>query len=141
MLTELKRMLGLVQGEPVTAEDKDALMKEALLMILSRATISDSNISSCEVETVQRILKDRTGEDFEAKDIRVCAISQHYESASFDSFVASLGSSLEKADRVQLAYALRDVIKADGKTSPFEAEFFNKTIKTLKLEASDVATG
>lgn len=141
MLTELKRLLGIMSGDKMNSETREDLVREALLMILSRATIADSNISGVEVSKVREILKAKTGEDVSEQDIRVTAISQHYESHSFDAFVARLGDVLEKEDRVMLSSALADVIRADAKTSPFEAEFFNKVVADLKLEASDIALG
>jgi len=69
-IADLSNVLKIFRGGD-NAADRDALFKEVLLMTLARATSSDANIDACEISTVQEILKDETGEDFSAADIRL----------------------------------------------------------------------
>lgn len=136
MLTELKKLLGLVGGEPLDPASKEELMQEAYLLILSQATLADTNISACEVETVQRIIKKRIGVEVSSADIRITAISDHFETHKFDAFVSRLGNVLDESDRIELAGALAEVIESDGRESPFETEFFSNITTRLNIDPS-----
>lgn len=139
MLSELKRIVKFLGGEPWSQAEKKAMMDEALLMILSRATNADFNIHPVEISTVQKLIKDKTGEDVSEKDIRVTAISTLYEDTSFDRFLKTISSALDEEDRRFLLKSLADIIRSDDNTSPNEIKFFNHVAESLGLKPSDIA--
>lgn len=122
-----------------TDEERTEIFNEALLLTLAMATKSDTNISACEVETVQAVYKEETGEHIEAKDIRIAAISEVVEDKSLESMLAEARVVMDTAHQLRIIKALAAVIRADDKVSPFEMEFFNKVVIALGLNPSDLA--
>ena len=73
-IADLKSVLKIFGGSDVSSEEeRRELYKEVLLMTLSRAADADINIQSAEVDRIREILKEHTGDDFSAGDIRVAA--------------------------------------------------------------------
>ena len=132
-LSSLKGVLKIFGGGEPTPEEQAQLMKEVMLMTLARATSADSNIKDIEVERVQEVLKERTGEDFPAPDIRVAAQSAIFESAPLDKYLSASGKKLEWQDRLAIAEALVDVIKSDDRVNEMEIDFFNNVAEALEL--------
>lgn len=119
--------------------DQKALMEEALLLTLSRATSADCNIDSVEVETVQTIMKEVAGADISCQEIRVAAISDVYKEASLERYLGKMKNKLTTADRQLIASSLGRLIRVDGKVSPFEVEFFNSVVTALALTPAQLA--
>ena len=67
-IADLKNVLNIFGGADVSEEQQNELFKEVLLMTLARAADADINIQSAEIEKIQEILKDNTGEDFSAAE-------------------------------------------------------------------------
>ncbi|WP_262693882.1 TerB family tellurite resistance protein [Kordiimonas aquimaris] len=120
-------------------EDKKALVEEALLMTLARATSADCNIDSVEVATVQTIMKEVTGADVSLADIRVAALSDMFKEATVDKYLAKVRAKLDVSERQMIARSLAHLIKVDGKVSPFEVEFFNMVCGALALTSAELA--
>ncbi len=140
VLAQLKNVFRFFEGSEVpSSEEKEELIKEVLLMVLARATSSDSNIDNLEVETVQKIFKARTGEDVSTKDVRVAALSELYESAPLPRYLSKMSNKLEQDDCIMIVESLADVIKTDGEVRPTEIEFFNSVVKALGLSSAQVA--
>ena len=136
--SKLSGILKVFSGGETTPEEQAQLAKEVMLMTLSRATSADSHINVSEVETVQRVLKSRCGEDFSAADIRVAASSELYEKATLNKYLASSAKKLALAELVAIAEALVEVVKADGHVGEREIEFFNSVVAALNLTPAEL---
>jgi len=136
---QLETITGLFRGKELSEAEKKEAIREALFMTLSRATAADSNVAGLEVSTVQAILKEAVGEDVSEKDIRVAANSALYKEGSIEKVLGKLAGKVDAADRCSIVDALAKVLKADGRVSPFEVEFFNSVVKALGLSHADVA--
>ncbi len=138
-ILEFKSISKLFGGGEPSAEDKKQLYKEALLMTLARATSADTDIQSVEIEAARQILKEETGEDFDAAKIRVAAKSEIFESRPIDKYLADAATKLDAAHRVKIVHALTKVLKSDVRVTAFEAEFFNMVAKAMKVTAAETA--
>ena len=123
----------------LSAEDRKALVEEVMLMTLARATSADCNIDSVEVETVQSIIKDATGTQISAQDIRIAAISDLFKEASLGRYLSKIRSKISLADRQLVVKSLAELIRVDGKVSPFEVDFFNGVVDALDLTPAELA--
>jgi uncharacterized tellurite resistance protein B-like protein len=132
-LSSLKGVMKIFGGGEPTPEEQAQLLKEVMLMTLARATSADSNIKEIEVERVQEVLKERTGEEFPAPDIRVAAQSAIFEKAPLDKYLSASGKKLEWQDRLAIAEALVDVIKSDDRVNEMEIDFFNSVADALEI--------
>ena len=100
-------------------------------MTLARATRTDTNIESEEIATVQRVLKDRLGEELSVADVRVAASSELFESEPLERHLHKAGMLLGDEDKEMVARALSEVIHADTNVHERETEFFDKAVKAL----------
>ena len=132
-IASLGGVLKIFGGSEPTPEEQAQLAKEVMLMTLARATSADTNIKAVEVDKVREVLLAHTGEDFPAADVRVAAQSAIYESAPLDKYLASSAKKLPVKDRADIAQALAEVIKADGRVSSPEEDFFNNVANALAL--------
>lgn len=135
----LKNILKIFGGSELTEEEKQALVKEAALMTLARATASDSNIKKVEVETVRQIVERVTGEHVSVADVRVAANSKLFESAPLERYLEDVGRKIDVADRLDIANALADVIKSDERVSSREVAFFNMVAGAFQLTPAELA--
>ena len=138
-IIDLGNVLKVFGGAKPGPDERHELLKEVLLMTLARASSSDSNTNPVEVDTVQRVLKDVTGEDISSADIRVAAASEIFESAPLERYLSSVASSLTAHDRVTVAQSLAKVIKSDVEVSEAEVEFFNKIVDALEISPAELA--
>jgi len=135
-LGNVKKIFGGAKSGP---EQRQDLLKEVLLMTLARASSSDSNTNPVEVDTVQRVMKEVTGETVSAADIRVAAASEIFERAPLEKYLGSVASELTAQDRVTVAQSLATVIKSDVRVSQQEVEYFNKIVAALGVTAAELA--
>ena len=135
----LKNILKIFSGSDITEEEKQALVKEAALMTLARATASDSNIKHVEVETVREIVERVTGEEVSVADVRVAANSKLFESAPLERYLEDVGKKVDVKDRLLIANALAEVIKSDERVSSREVTFFNMVAGAFALTPAEVA--
>ena len=138
-IADLKNVLNIFGGAEVSQEDQDELFKEVLLMTLARAADADINIQSVEVERIQQILKDHTGEDFSAADVRVAARAELYAEATLRKYLGSVRKKLSDAQRAEVIEALGDVFRSDATVSVLEIDFFNRVAEALQVTAAQVA--
>lgn len=140
-IANLSNILEFFRGgdKEMSAEEKKDLVNEVLLMTLSRATSADCNIDSVEVETVRSIIQETTGTDVSPADVRTAAISDLYKEASLNRYLQKIRGKLDVEDRQLVAKALGQLIKVDGKVSPFEVDFFNGVVEALALTPAQMA--
>ena len=119
-------------------EEKQELLEQTLLMTLSRATRAEIDVDVEEVHTVQRIYQETTGKEISEKDVRVAANSEIYETEPFEVLLDKVRIQIGEDASILIAKALAEVIKVDGKISPFEIEFFQVCMKALGLKASQL---
>ena len=99
-IADLKNVLNIFGGSELSQGQQDELRKEVLLMTLARAADADINIQTVEVDRIREILKERTGEDFSAADVRVAARSDLYAEANLRKYLGSVTKKLWPQDRV-----------------------------------------
>lgn len=138
-IADLSNVLNIFRGKADSAEDKEALYKEVLLMTLARATSSDANIDPCEVTTVQKILANHTGDTFSEADIRQASRPTLFEEAPFSKYLSSVRKRLDSAVRADIVQALAEVIKSDTEVRELEIDFFNMVATELRATPAEIA--
>jgi len=138
-LQEFRNILKFLGGGEPTPEERKQLFKEVALMTLARATAADTNIKAVEVDTVQRILQEVTGEPVSIADIEVAARSDLFEKKPLDRYLAGVGKKLDAVDRVTLLGSLAEVVRSDERISPFEIAYFDMVGDALKATPSEIA--
>lgn len=137
-IASLGSILKIFGGSAPSPEERQQVVKEALLMTLARASSSDTNIDPVEISSVQRIIKEATGEDVSEADVRVAASSEIFETTPLDSALAKLSHALDSSSRALIANSLADVIKSDTRVSEQEADFFDRVAHALKIRPSEL---
>jgi uncharacterized tellurite resistance protein B-like protein len=132
-IAELKSVLNIFSGTAPSEEEQAALFGEALLMVLARASSSDTNIDPAEIEMVREIMRERTGQELTEVDIRRAARTELYESTSVQKYLRSVQHQLKTEDKVTIAQSLADLIKIDTHISVLEIDFFNGVAEALQL--------
>ena len=138
-IADLKNVLKIFSGSELREDQLDELRKEVLLMTLARAADADINIQTVEVDRIRQILKERTGEDFSAADIRVAARAELYAEATLRKYLTSVNKKMREQDRVDVVHALTDVFRSDNNVSPLEIDFFNRTVRALSVTPAQIA--
>lgn len=124
-------------SEPNPAEQQE-LFKEVAMMVLSRATSADTNIKQVEVQQVQAVLLDATGEDFSTGDIRSAANSELYEKQPLEKYLSGVAGKLNNADRIKVISLLGKVVHSDDRVSYMEVDYFNKVCGALNATPAEV---
>ena len=138
-IADLKSVLKIFGGSDVSEDEQAELKKEVLLMTLSRAANADVNIQTVEVDRIREILKERTGEDFSAGDVRVAAREELYAESTLRKYLGSVRDKMANADRVDTVLALADVFRSDQTISVLEIDFFNRVAEALKVTPAEIA--
>jgi len=138
-IADLKNVLKIFGGSELSEEEQAELRKEVLLMTLARAADADINIQTVEVDRIRKILKDRTGEDFSAADIRVAARAELYAEASLRKYLSSVTKKMSSSDRADVVHALAEVFRSDRDVSVLEIDFFNRTVDALRATPAEIA--
>ncbi len=121
-------------GESSPSEEKQqGLYREVLLMTLARASRSDANIHSVEIETIQRIMQRETGQDLTEADIRKAARPDLYESVNLRKYLRSVQGRLNTENKTTIVQAVADVIKSDTQINVLEIDFFNRVVDALRI--------
>ena len=139
ILSTLNHILKLLGGGETAPEEREALFKETVLLVLARATDSDANIKPIEVDTVRAIVKKVTDEDVSAADVRVAAHSKIYESAPLEKQLGRVARTLPLEQRVRIGRALAEVISSDERITSKEVRFFNAVADALELTPAALA--
>ena len=137
-LAKFGNILKFIRGGDPTPEEKQQLFKEAALMALARATSADTNIQRVEVEAVQRILREITGEEVSVSDVRVAASSELFEKEPLEKYLSGVGRKLETKDRSIILHSLAEVIRSDERVSQFETDYFDLVANALKATPSEI---
>ena len=138
-IMDLGNVLRIFSGGKSNPTSHKDLVKEVLLMTLARASSSDNNTKPVEVDTVQDVIREETGEDISTADIRVAASSEIFERAPLEKYLSSVASSLTPHDRARIAKSLARVIKSDVAVADQEIAFFNKVAAALEVTPAELA--
>jgi uncharacterized tellurite resistance protein B-like protein len=138
-IADLKNVLRIFGGSDIDAGAQDELYREVLLMTLARAADADINIQSVEVEHIQRVLKEKTGDDFTKADIRIAARAELYAEANLRKYLSKVNRKLTHHQRGEIIRALRDVMCSDHEVSALEVDFFNGVADALGVTPAQVA--
>lgn len=138
-IADLKNVLNIFGGADVSEDQRNELFKEVLLMTLARAADADINIQTVEVERIQEILKENTGEEFSSADIRVAARSELYAEATLRKYLGSVRKKMSDAQRASTIRALADVFRSDSNVSVLEVDFFDRVATALQVSPSQIA--
>jgi uncharacterized tellurite resistance protein B-like protein len=138
-IADLKSVLKIFGGGEVGEDEQNELFKEVLLMTLARAADADINIQAAEVDRIQEILKEHTGDDFSPGDIRVAARHELYAEASLKKYLNSVRNKMSNRHRVETVHALADVFRSDKNVSVLEVDFFNGVSEALQVTPAEVA--
>ena len=138
-IADLKNVLKIFGGSDVGADHENDLFKEVLLMTLARAADADINIQSVEVDRIREILKEHTGDEFSAADVRVAARSELYAEATLVKYLGSVYKKMSDAHRAETVQALADVFRSDKNVSVLEVDFFDNVAEALRVKPSQVA--
>ena len=138
-LADLKNVLNIFGGSDIGEDKQNELFKEVLLMTLARAADADINIQSVEVERIQEIIKEHTGEDVSAADVRVAARAELYAEAGLRKYLAKVQSKMKPEHRSETIQALGDIFRSDQVVSPLEIDFFNRVANSLGVTPAQIA--
>ncbi len=138
-IADLKNVLKIFGGSEITEDQQNELYKEVLLMTLARAADADINIQTVEVDRIREILKEHTGEEFSAADIRVAARSELYADSTLIKYLNSVYKKMTAAHRAETIQALADVFRSDKNVSVLEVDFFDKVAEALRVTPSQMA--
>ena len=138
-IADLKNVLNIFGGADVSEDQQNELFKEVLLMTLARAADADINIQTVEVERIQEILKENTGEEFSSADIRVAARSELYAEATLRKYLGSVRKKMSDAHRASTIRALADVFRSDSNVSVLAVDFFDRVATALQVSPSQTA--
>lgn len=105
---------------------------------LARTAAADSNVKQVEVEKVQEIMRRVASTDCSAAAVNVAAKSQLFENMPLHEFVSRAAKYLSLDDRREVAQAIAEVCKADGRVSEMEAQYFNGMVSSLRLSAAEL---
>ena len=138
-IADLGNVLKIFGGSDISAEKQQALFQEVLLMVLARASSSDSSIQSIEVTTIRDIVERETGNAIDEQDVRRAARTELYETTPLDKYLASASRKLLDRDRVAIVHLLAEVIRSDTEVSVLEVDFFNRVVGALKATPAEIA--
>lgn len=138
-LADLKNVLNIFGGSDIGEDQQNELFKEVLLMTLARAADADINIQAIEVESIQAIIKEHTGEDVSSADVRVAARAELYAEAGLRKYLAKVQGKMKPAHRAETIQALADVFRSDHVVSVLEIDFFDRVANSLGVTPSEIA--
>ncbi|MFK8017916.1 MAG: TerB family tellurite resistance protein [Gammaproteobacteria bacterium] len=124
-------------SDPSEAEQRE-LFKEAAMMVLARATSADTNIKKVEVEQVQTLMAEATGETFSIADIRTAASSELFEKQPLEKYLSSVARKLDNKDRIKIISLLGSVVHSDDHVSFMEIDYFNLVCTALNATHAEV---
>ena len=138
-IADLGKVLKIFGGQEISDEERSSLYHETLLMVLARASSSDSSIQNVEVRTIQRIIERETGRQISEQDVRKAARTELYDNHSLDKYLSSVSRKLADHDRIRVVQLLADIVRSDTEISVLEIDFFDKVAKALHATPSEIA--
>ena len=136
---DLSKVLKIFGGSDIGEDEKKELYQEVLLMVLCRASSSDSNIDPREIEAIQEMVRNETGKDVSAQDVRKAARTELYETTPLAKYLGSVRKKLADADRVRVIHLLANVVRSDTSISVLEIDFFNMVATSLQATPAEIA--
>ena len=125
----LKSIFG---GKSLPDEEQRALFEELLFLTLARASRTDLDTAEVEVDIICKILEQH-GVKVTAQEVRLASMSELYEDAPLEKYLAKGGQQLNIAHRQDIISGLLSVVKGDGVVGAAESEFFNLVAEALDL--------
>jgi uncharacterized tellurite resistance protein B-like protein len=125
----LKSIFG---GKSLPDEEQRALFEELLFLTLARASRTDLDTAEVEVDIICKILDDH-GVKVTPQEVRLASMSELYEDAPLEKYLAKGGQQLNISHRQNIISGLLSVVKGDGVVGSAEAEFFNLVAEALDL--------
>jgi len=138
-IADLGNVLKIFRGSDIDEEGQRELFNEVLLMVLARASSSDTSIQSIEVRTIQDIVERETGSTVSEQDIRRAARTELYETTPLDKYLGSATKKLLDRDRAAIVQLLAEVIRSDTDISVLEIDFFNMVAAALRATPAEIA--
>lgn len=138
-IADLDTVLKISSGADISEEEKRALFAEVLLMVLARASNSDSNIQQIEVQSILDIVERESGIAISEQDVRKAARTELYESTPLDQYLSRASKRLLGSDRITLVHLLAEVIRSDTEISVLEIDFFDRVANSLGATPSEIA--
>lgn len=138
-IADLGNVLKIFGGSDISAEEQQRLFEEVLLMVLARASSSDSSIQNIEVESIKAIVERETGHAITEQEVRRAARTELYETTPMRKYLAKVSRKLRDRDRVTVVRLLAEVIKSDTDVSVLEVDFFNRVAEALNATPAEVA--
>ena len=138
-IADLGNVLKIFGGSDVSPEEQRELFEEVLLMVLARASSSDTSIQRIEVKTIMQIVERETGNAISEQDVRRAARTELYESTPLAKYLSSAGKKLLDRDRVAIVHLLAEVIRSDTEVSALEVDFFNMVAGALQATPAEIA--
>ena len=138
-IADLGNVLKIFGGSDIGEEEQQELFNEVLLMVLARASSSDSAIQTVEIQTIQDIVERETGNTVTEQDVRKAARTELYESTALDRYLSSASRKLLDRDRVAVVHLLAEVIKSDTEVSVLEVDFFNMVGTAMQVTPAEIA--
>ena len=138
-IADLGNVLKIFGGSDVSPEEQRELFEEVLLMVLARASSSDTSIQRIEVKTIMEIVERETGNAISEQDVRKAARTELYETTPLDKYLSSAGKKLLDRDRIAVVHLLAEVIRSDTEVSALEVDFFNMVADALKARPAEIA--
>lgn len=135
---DLSNVLKIFGGSDISEDQQKELYQEVLLMVLARASSSDANIDPREIDAIQAMVKNETGNEVTEQDVRKAARTELYETTPIGKYLSSVRKKLADADRVRVIHLLADVIKSDTEISVLEIDFFNMVATALQATPAEV---
>ncbi len=135
---DLSKVLKIFGGSDINEDERKELYQEVLLMVLARASSSDSNIHELEIEAIQEMVQQETGNKVTVQEVRKAARTELYETTPIEKYLSSVRKKLANADRVRLVHLLADVVKSDTAISVLEIDFFNKVATALQATPAEI---
>jgi len=137
-IADLGNVLKIFGGSELSEEEHNTLYQEVLLMVLARASSSDSNIQPVEIETIQEMVQRETGNEITSQDVRKAGRTELYETTPLAKYLTSAGKKLTAAERVRVIQLLADVVKSDTEVSVLEIDFFNMVANSLHATPAEI---
>ena len=135
---DLSKVLKIFGGSDIGEDEQKELYQEVLLMVLARASSSDSNIHELEIQAIQEMVQKETGNQVSVQEVRKAARTELYETTPIEKYLGSVRKKLADADRVRLIHLLADVVRSDTTISVLEIDFFNKVTTALHATPSEI---
>lgn len=120
-------------------DEQQQVFREAVVMVLSRATSADSNIEPVEITTVQAVLKEVLDEDVSEADIRTAAASAVFENQPLEKYLSSVTRKISSTQRMIIIESLATVIRSDDLIRHFELDFFDRVANAMRATPSEIA--